>query len=255
MRVAAGGEPFFFKGSDVGCLLVHGFPGTPAEMYGLGESLHQRGFSVLGIRLFGHATEPADLLRVQSHDWLADLESGYHLLRGSCSKIILIGFSLGGVLSATFAASFKPDALVLMAMPMDLPKLAHRLRPLLPFLRIFWRYRHPSDESDWHDKEAERKNLHYEVQPLQAVGQIFDLIQQLPQSLARLDLPTLLIYSKDDASVPVDHGSWALDSIPAQDKQLIVIEGSGHSLACDAQRNMVFRKVGDFILEIGEAVR
>ena len=68
MRIEPGGEPFFFKGSYIGCLLVHGFPGSPQEMLWLGESLHQKGYSVLGLRLFGHATDPADLLRVHSRD-------------------------------------------------------------------------------------------------------------------------------------------------------------------------------------------
>ncbi|HBF40708.1 MAG TPA: carboxylesterase, partial [Anaerolineaceae bacterium] len=27
-----GAEPFLFKGNDTGCLLIHGFTGTPFEM-------------------------------------------------------------------------------------------------------------------------------------------------------------------------------------------------------------------------------
>ena len=247
MRIKPGGEPFLFKGSRVGCLLVHGFPGAPQEMRWLGEALHQRDYSVLGIRLFGHATEPAELLRVQSQDWLAGLEDGYHLLRGHCSKITLIGFSLGAVLSATMAPSFELAGLVLMAMPLALPPLAHRLRPILPVLKHIWRYRSPSEESDWRDKDAERLNLHYPVQPLHAVGQLFDLIQRLPNSLGRLALPTLLLYSEDDGSVPIEQGSRAFKAIPEGDKQFTRIEGSGHSLPRDAQRELVFRTVGDFI--------
>jgi carboxylesterase len=250
MRIESGGEPFFFKGSDIGCLLVHGFPGTPQEMLWLGESLHQKGYSVLGLRLFGHATDPADLLRVHSHDWLAGIEDGYHLLRGYCTKIVLMGLSLGGVLSATIASSMDLDGLVLMAMPMDLPPMAHRLRPVLPIVKHFWRYRTPPDESDWYDKDAERLNLHYSVQPLHAVGHVFDLVQQLPTMLALLQLPTLLIYSKDDGAVPIEYGSWAFDSISSEDKELVLIEGSGHNLPRDAQREIVFKTVGDFVQKV-----
>ena len=92
MRIQAGGEPFFFKGNQVGCLLVHGFPGTPQEMRWLGEFLQNQGYSVLGVRLSGHATQPSDLLRVRSSDWLADLEDGYHWLSGTCTRIYMIGF-------------------------------------------------------------------------------------------------------------------------------------------------------------------
>lgn len=247
MRIKTGGEPFFFKGSKIGCLLVHGFPGTPQEMLWLGESLHQKGYSVLGLRLFGHATDPADLLRVHSRDWLAGLEDGYRLLRGHCSNIVLIGLSVGGVLAATIASSMDLDGLVLMAMPMDLPRMAHRLRPILPIVKHFWRYRIPPGESDWIDQDAKQLNLHYAVQPLHAIGHVFDLVQELPNALGLVQLPTLLMYSKDDDGVPIEHASWALDSIPSEDKELVIIEGSGHVLPRDAQREQVFNTVGDFV--------
>ena len=37
-------EPFYFPGGPVGCVLVHGFTGTPFEMRGLGEFLNARGY-------------------------------------------------------------------------------------------------------------------------------------------------------------------------------------------------------------------
>lgn len=254
MRIKPGGEPFFHIGNQLGCLLVHGFPGAPLEMAWLGDALRQKGFTVLGIRLFGHATEPHDLLRVHASDWLAGLEDGYHLLRGHCTKIVLIGFSLGGILSATIASALELDGLVLMAMPMDLPLLAHRLRPFLPLLRHVWPYRTPPQGSDWWDKEAEAQNLHYTVQPIQAVGQFFDLIQRLPTCLAQVRVPTLLLYSKNDGSVPIEHGSRALDALATEAKELVWIDGSGHNLARDAQRHQVFQLVGDFVHKVGMPV-
>ena len=252
MRVQSGGEPFFFRGSDVGCLLVHGFPGTPQELRWLGEFLHRQGHSVLGIRLSGHATQPSDLLHVHSSDWLADLEDGYHCLRGVCSSLFLIGFSLGGVLSATFASKISLDGLVLMATPWDLPPLAHRLRPILPVMEKVWRYRKPTELSDWFDKDAEALNLHYPVQPVHAIGQVFDLVERLPNALAQLHVPTLLIYSQDDGSIPIEHGQRIYDTIPAPHKAYLLIQGSGHNVARDAQRERVFSAVGDFIQVVNQ---
>lgn len=247
MRIQAGGETFFLKGSEVGCLLVHGFPGTPQEMRWLGEFLHQQGHSVLGIRLSGHATQPSDLLHVHAKDWLADIEDGYHLLRGFCSCIFLIGFSLGGLLAATFASTTAFDGLVLMATPWDLPPLAHRLHPILPILKKVWRYRKPTEASDWYDLDVERLNLNYPVQPVHALGQVVDLVKQLPEALGKLQLPTLLIYSQNDGSIPSEQGQHVYNAIPSGQKELIWIEGSGHSLPRDAQREQVFEAVGGFI--------
>jgi len=61
-----GAEPFFLSGSRCGCLLVHGFTGTPKEMRWMGENLHSQGYTVLGIRLSGHAAHNFIQSRVNS---------------------------------------------------------------------------------------------------------------------------------------------------------------------------------------------
>ena len=60
------GEPFFIKSHGIkegkkGILLIHGFPASPAEMKPLGESLHDHGHTVYGVRLKGHGTSPYDM--------------------------------------------------------------------------------------------------------------------------------------------------------------------------------------------------
>ena len=54
-------EPFYLPGNNIGCLLVHGFTGAPKEMRWMGEFLGNQGYTVLGIRLAGHATTPEDM--------------------------------------------------------------------------------------------------------------------------------------------------------------------------------------------------
>src|SRR2546427_411191 len=54
-------DAFSLPGSrPLGCLLVHGFTGTPEEMRPLGEALAARGFPVYAVRLAGHGTDVAD---------------------------------------------------------------------------------------------------------------------------------------------------------------------------------------------------
>ena len=99
-------EPFFFRGGPTACLLIHGFTGAPKEMRWMGEYLAGQGYSVLGVRLAGHATKPADLIRTRWQDWLASVEDGYHLLQGDCAQIFVCGLSMGGILSFDAAGDF-----------------------------------------------------------------------------------------------------------------------------------------------------
>jgi len=75
-------EPFLHVGDRVGCLIVHGFTGTPYEMRPLGDYLFEEGHTVLGVRLAGHATDPTDLSRIRWRDWLMTIEDGLNLLKG-----------------------------------------------------------------------------------------------------------------------------------------------------------------------------
>ena len=40
-------QPFRLRGGVRGCLLIHGFAGTPPEMRGVGEFLAARGYDVM----------------------------------------------------------------------------------------------------------------------------------------------------------------------------------------------------------------
>src|SRR5205807_834480 len=56
-------QPFRIRGGTRGCLLIHGFAGTPPEMRGLGEFLAARGYDVIGPLLAGHGLTPEAMTR------------------------------------------------------------------------------------------------------------------------------------------------------------------------------------------------
>ena len=245
-------EPFFFPGGPVGCLLVHGFTGTPKEMRTLGEYLSTQGFAVLGIRLAGHATDIQDLLRTRWPDWLACVEDGYHLLRGAADQIFLVGLSLGGILSLTFASGrFTPDCKVAGVVAMSVPHHLPVDQRLLPYLKLASRVKTslPKGPSDWFDKQAEGQNICYPVDPLRGAVQVRDLIQEMLTGLALVKVPVRLIYSKDDQTVRAQdrHADLIYALVGSQEKELIWIENSGHNLTGDLQRQVVYEITADFI--------
>ena len=46
-RIIPGAEPFYFPGGQIGCVLIHGFTGSPKEMRELGEYLNKKGFTII----------------------------------------------------------------------------------------------------------------------------------------------------------------------------------------------------------------
>lgn len=69
---------FYFASGPVGCLFIHGFMGSAAEMRLMGEYLAEKGFTVSGPLLPGHGTEPKDLTSVKRQDWWAAVEKSFY---------------------------------------------------------------------------------------------------------------------------------------------------------------------------------
>ncbi|MGD2158458.1 MAG: alpha/beta fold hydrolase [Anaerolineales bacterium] len=237
-------EPFFFPGGETGCLLLHGFPGTPKEMRKLGEFLSEKGYSILAPRLAGHATQPEDIRRMRWWDWLACAEDGYHLLKGASENIYLIGLSLGGVLSLLLASRFDVAGAVIMSTPYDPPD-----DPRIPFVNIL-KWIIPMINpvgSDWQDKEAEKTNVHYPEFPSNAVIQLIDIYTQMRAAIPKVRCPTLLMHSRRDKSVSPTNMQSIYDNLGSQTKDMLWLQNSGHNLVRDVERERVFQACHHFI--------
>jgi len=242
-------EPFLFPGSSTGILLTHGFTGAPKEMRWMGEYLNrEHGFTCLGIRLSGHATKPEDMIRSSYTDWLASVEDGYHLLSGMAESIYLMGLSMGGILTLTAASYLPVKGLVTMSTPYKLPD-DPRLRHI-EWISKFAPYMPKGNEepgATWFDKQAFHEHVSYPQNPLHAIGELNKLIGVMQANLPKVTAPILLIHSRDDHYVLEDSMPRLYEQVGSTDKQMLWIEGSGHVITRDAQRETVFKAAADFV--------
>jgi len=109
-------QPFFWRGQS-GCaaLLVHGFPGTPAEMRPLGQVLHSLDWTVQGLLLPGFGPQFSQLTRYCQQDWRAAVQTALTNLQREHATVLLIGNSMGAALALQVAAVQPPSALLLFA--------------------------------------------------------------------------------------------------------------------------------------------
>lgn len=77
-----GAEPYRFPGTnDTAVLLIHGYTGSPSELRELGERLHYKGYTVQGLLLNGHGTNPEDLDGVTYEKWTQSVKSAASALK------------------------------------------------------------------------------------------------------------------------------------------------------------------------------
>jgi carboxylesterase len=247
-------EPFLFLGepSKPACLLVHGFTGTPKEMRWMGEFLHRQGYTCLGIRLAGHATDPEDMIRSNWTDWAASVEDGFSLLRSFSAKIFLIGLSMGGVLSLLTSTRLDVKGVVAMSTPYKLPD-DPRLRHVDWISKIV-AYMPKSNEepgSSWFDQGAWKDHVSYPQNPVRSIGQLNQLLGATRAVLQDVRVPVLLMHSKDDHYVlPENIELLYADLVNVLDKTKLYLTESGHVIPRDAARQQAFQAALKFIQRI-----
>jgi carboxylesterase len=248
-------EPFFLPGegtrSRTGCLLIHGFTGTPKEMRWMGEYLSKQGFSALGVRLGGHATQPEDMIRSRYQDWLASVEDGYHLLSSVSDRIFLVGLSMGGILSLVMSTRLKVAGVFAMSTPYCLPD-DPRLRfiKLISTFKKFMPKNNEAPDAGWFDKQSFLGHRSYPYNPVRSIAELKLLMAEMHSTLPKVDVPVFLVHSRNDKYVIKDSMQMIFDQLGNTDKQMLWVEGSGHVIPREPARELVFKAAADFILKV-----
>ncbi|MBE0686579.1 MAG: alpha/beta fold hydrolase [Anaerolineaceae bacterium] len=244
-RLIPTAEPFYFPGNKIGCILVHGFTGTPKEMRWLGEFLNEKSVTVIAPRLAGHATEPGDMQRSNWQDWVASVEDAYHIIRPNVEKLFIIGLSMGGILACVTASYLKFDGLITISTPYEIPQKDWRLRFIRQFALMMPKVE--KGPGDWHNLDAEKDHVDYPYQPTRSVAELLDMFAHLQISLPKLRLPSFHIHSTQDKSVPAFHLQKIVEKNGSANKRTLIVNNSGHVVIREPDCFQVFEEIFEFI--------
>ena len=244
-RIIPSAEPFFMKGNETACILLHGFTGTPKEMRWLGEFLNKKSFTVIAPRLSGHATKPEEMQRSKYEDWISSVEDAYHFVRPQVKKIFVIGLSMGGVLAGITVTYLECDGLVTISTPYEFPQKDWRL----PFVRqlAYLQPRIRKGNQSWLNPDASIDHIDYPYYPTKSIAELVDLIKLFQRKLSSISIPSLHIHSTKDQSVPYSHLDQIYKMNNASIKQKITVENSDHVIIREPDRFIVFEKIAEFI--------
>ncbi len=248
------GEPFFLKAptNSVGVVLTHGYLASPEQIRPLANYLHDRGWSVYGVRLSGHGTAPQHLGAITWQDWLKSVIRGYGVVRQHCDQVVLGGFSLGGVLALLTAAEQLESVRGVFAIntPFTLrDKRAHFVTPL-----IYWhglmRMLHLMKRPGMVDNSSESPLINYQTDTLHSVRELRRAMKACRQRLGQVTTPAYLIQATNDPVVTADSGRHILDRVSSSMKGLAEPDFDRHVIIRDAGCGEVFDKIGAFVQRV-----
>ncbi len=238
----------------LGCLLLHGFTATPAEVRPLGEALAAAGFPVRAVRLAGHATTADELADTRWPDWFASASEGLTALGTAAARVAVAGVSLGTLLALLLAARRPREvaAVVCCGTPLRLADrrtaLLRSLSWLPPVRRRFALL--PKRGRDISDPVARAASTSYDVMPLPAVLSFLDLRRVVRRELRRVTQPVLVLHGRNDHAAPLSNVALLRRRLGSRAVETHVLERSWHVVTEDVERDLVARLTVDFLTRV-----
>lgn len=234
-----------------GVLLLHGFAASLDCIQSVDLRIQEQGLPTCLPILRGHSGGLPETLRgVTWRDWLDDAETALVGLQREVDKIIVVGYSMGGLLALHLAAGYRRalDSIVLAAAGIELATPFAADQPLHPLLPLVARVRAQQPLASSHTAVS---NVHYPWAPAGAFAELVELAEATERLLPEVHTPALILQGRHDSVASPHSADIIFDGIstPPWDKRVLWFEQTDHILFCDCERQAVIDAVIGYVRE------
>lgn len=228
-----------------GVLFLHGFSGGPYEVQPFADYIKERTNWVQCTPTFsGHGeAENLAMKGYKAEHWMMEAEIAYRKLAKQVDEVIVVGFSMGGVIAMYLAIRYRVKKLVLLSaaakyvsptqLVQDIRLMAHdAMNKKLQENELFARYK------------FKFKNV-----PLSATIEFMKVVQKTEPYIQKIQCPTFVVQGLLDGIVPSVTGQFLLDEIQSKHKKLYVSEHGKHHICYSDDCEQWFDEVYSFLKE------
>jgi len=249
----------------VGCLMLHGFMGSPVSSRDMAQFLAQQGITVHCPLLPGHGNLPYMLHNVSRRDWIAEAEEALHKLRHAVDQIFIMGHSMGAVLGAYLANKNNDIRGIIMLAPLyNVPDPRIKLAGIGKFfMPWFYPLKHKDADNeiflgrvkdfnpdiDIHDPSLSDWLMQATRLPLSGVAQMVAMARMGRRQWSKLNLPAMILQGEDDPAVSPETSKKIFALLPGPEKRIELFPHTGHELmrTFDPVHKKVWQLVQQFI--------
>ncbi len=257
------GSPFFLdtkikapsRVKKVGILLVHGYKSAPKETESLAKFLNGFGFKVYVTRLHGHGTAPINLRDTSVEKWYDSVQRGYAALQNISSRIVIIGFSTGGLLSLLSCArkaarAKKIHAVISINAALKLLDIKARMVPGIDLWNeMLEKFNIGKGRFEYVDDHPENPEINYSRNYIKGVHELEKLMQLCEGNLSRVSANALIIQANKDPVVNPISGRMIYDQINSKEKQLEEVDFSNHVIINSERKEEIFNMIKTFLFK------
>lgn len=255
------GSPFFLdsrakvssKVRRVSVLISHGYKSAPKEVEALAKFLNGFGLKVYGVRLAGHGTAPINLRDKTWEDWYNSTQRGYAALQNISAKILLIGFSTGGLLQLFSCArknrlAKKIVGVVSINAALKLLDIKARMVPGINLWNEMLNNFHiEKGRFEYVDDVPENPQINYSRNYIKAVNELEKLMKNCEDNLKNVTAPALIIQAQGDPVVNPISGKMIYEKIQSKEKFLDEMNFKNHIIVNSEGKEEVFESIRKFL--------
>ena len=218
-------QPFLMENGEHAVLLIHGFTGSIAHMRMLADGLYERGFTVQGINLPGHAKNLEAMRETGWKDWLSAARTALVGLKKKYRHASVVGLSMGGVISLILAEEGIPTADIPVSAPIAVQN------KLMPFAKVLAPLSPVTDWGEPGPAEALKDpayDLGYGGFPTKCAADLAKLIKMARNGLGSINCPVLCVQSHADDTIDPGSADVILGGIASKEKKMLWLDDVPH---------------------------
>ncbi|OGR41780.1 MAG: EstA protein [Desulfobacula sp. RIFOXYB2_FULL_45_6] len=245
------GNPIFLKqATDApGILLIHGYMAAPEEMKAFAHYLYNHGFTVYVPRLKGHGTSPEDLAGTKYEQWTESVEEAFVVLRHSCKKIIVGGFSTGAGLALDLCTRVDDiSAVFAVAPPMKLQDLGSYFVSAIDSWNTMIKKIHLNGiAKEFIENSPENPHINYFKNPIAGIHQLEKLMDSLEPKLETIHKPVLVVQSRKDPVVNPRGALKLFERLGSETKEYYIFDYNRHGILIGEGVLRIYKAIENFI--------
>jgi carboxylesterase len=247
-------DPFERRHVDTDTIVIfsHGFIGSPSQFEDLADLAYQNKCSVLSLLLPGHGGTAKEFSKFGLRDWENHLESEIQRISSTYKNIILVGHSMGGLLSLNTSLNkkCKVKSVLLISSPL---KLKYSLHTLLLGIKLTI-FPKSTDEM----LVAYRRSNSVLQAPIftyalwrKQLSDVYRLMAKTKSNLPDVTVPTTIILSKKDETVSLKSAELFRNGLKNTNKKLLILDESRHAFYVPKERERICQELLHLITERG----
>lgn len=223
---------------DTIILFIHGFYGHVEDFSYIKKYLDESGYNTHTFTLSGH--DKVKLEKVTRYDWIKDCENEIEKLKKEYKNIIIIGHSMGGVLTSMMANKYEEiKKIILIAPALEYFGSVDGKLKIIPTLKRAIEVRR-----DREFKEYTKLSLNVSIPVLR---EFMKLVKERNKEIYNVKCPILMILGDKDFIVPIEKLKKIYKSLSNPNKKMITVKNGTHWFIFTDLVKTVFDDIKEFI--------